>query len=1289
MGQMQFDRLRSTATAARRPLEQEGEPLIRPEDPSIGRQLGAAVGITNDFAIASRAIDEWTRERGEYDPDLQPGTLLANNPKYAWLLQAANDDDDLFDALHGAWNERDLFATADNFIERSEAFQDAYHNTALGIGGNALGILLSPSTYLPTVALKGAQVVGLSARAVHNARRASALRLALLEGTAQAGVGALEAVSDPSFGLGEIGVQAGFGAVAGGLVGAIAPGAALLDDLGPKVRPSTFSRATDTAEGVAGDIVEVEARALSAGVEDELPVGAGSPERAQSAFVLKDTILGPEFFRNAKQQVLNYLHVYGRGETRSANAVRAFGDLMGKMWHWDVPTRGEAAGLTVRGESVEAFKEIKLRSAIGGEMTATVRGAYNKMIQSTPALARTGWNRTVAVMPGGSAWWLKKPITRSEFNQFQAKIMRLMEHSRNDFDTAATKVIDQKFGPELDIKVKANVIEALREATNARIQAFRKVAEMVVEEQMDGWELVARNLENPAYIPQAYDVGRVLSREDALIERLLRAWGQRPPQEVIDDFLGKFAEDLGEGAPTAGAKWDDLTIEQREDIRQYMWAGRAEELIAAAEKEAARLDKLLKKGPKARTQEALEQAVTDAEAAWNRTNEKLARKLKDPRSVGASQKAILEELAGREEAWNQLRLVLDGVRAGRLKLKDIETRLAAARKATDNPRVRKALKKVAEVRKGGKKLKAAAAAKVAKVTQETSEFDLQKLATDMIKNITRSLDEGESAFGFNMMGDIAATGKAGRLHPRQIDWAELLEEGDEVLDEVLINDPDELFENYIETVGTRLGFKKAFGTFDPGEDVAKAVIDELPAEIRDQAGRIFNAMMDRSLGRHHLKGTGQYEGLRWTAQVLKSLNVASMLGTATFTLPGDVSVTALSREMAQGAVGKTIRDFLHLPMAHRKGTRLVDNLTEAGHAELAALIAGARNLANTSARQTRLMDTEKIIRGRGVGKPGTRIWKAARLVQAGARQASELMMDLNLMNFWNSGWNHMLRPAHIVNLRTMAAKGFDELPENLQAVLRSSGIDGAALSRLDAAFKTKGTVKADSVELPDISKWSKADKELLRQYVETRSMNGIIEPGLGDMPLFANDPMGSLMFQFQGFPFTAQQKMVRRMQQKGIHDTLVQQSMMLMFFASVTALAARHVATGSPEKLDFSKPGNLTQFIYDMILRSPMAVAGAGMWSELFVGMAGRPINTALGERIVPQRGRLAERDLGNILLGPGMATGQNLLTAIPEIGTDIAKGEFGSAGERAVGSLPLISTHFLWRALENSLEED
>ena len=111
----------------------------------------------------------------------------------------------------------------------------------------------------------------------------------------------------------------------------------------------------------------------------------------------------------------------------------------------------------------------------------------------------------------------------------------------------------------------------------------------------------------------------------------------------------------------------------------------------------------------------------------------------------------------------------------------------------------------------------------------------------------------------------------------------------------------------------------------------------------------------------------------------------------------------------------------------------------------------------------------------------------------------------------------------------------------------------------------------------------------------------------------------------------------------------------------------------------------MTQFIYDVALRSPFAVAALGTFAELGINMAGRPANAVLESlglpSVVPQNSRLRERNSLEIILGPGASTANNLMTGTTEAAAQLATGDPGDAGKR-LGRLMPFSSHYAVRTL-------
>ncbi len=1289
-----FDRLRANR-AAFRPEVHTGQSLLREADASQEAGFGAGFGMANDFAIGARALDVWQEERGPYDPDFQPGTFLQESEQYSWLLTAATHDDDLFDVIHDSQNEGDLVAIADRYQSRLDAYEAFSDNKTIGAIGFIAGIALSPSSYLPFGIIKGGQILGLAAKAAKNVRRVSASRLALLEGASQTSIAALEGVSDPSMGFTEIAIQGGAGAALGGALGALLPRAGLVDDL-PIVRAEkAFNRKQANAEKVAREASDGEvpvtksAGAQAAPDESDLHVPRADAARALGSGK-GNKIYGFEFMRSIKQRSQNWLTKY-EPTSEAGKAVTEFVDMLGRFVRWDQPTKGEELGLTTRRWGVEEIKEHEFRQKLKGDMDTAVRSAWQKLAVDAPELFKKGMNPIVMGQDRlriRNSWW-KPVLSRAEFDFFQAKTMRMLEAGM-DPETVTASVIRQNMG-ELDEATAAKLTKAVDEAIVGRRVFYDEMLRQAKAAGLDEDDIA---ILGNSYLPQAYDIGRVMGAEKEVIELLMENMRWNPPQEFIDAAAVKFGSDPDGGfdALKVGSKFEDLSQNDKDALR-FMINGQmqeqAQDFAEANLKKARKAMKVKKAEGVQAVMEIHAEKINVAQVKVERTKNTLSNKVKNPDKIKTTKAAILRRLKKQEEDLNSLQADMDTARKA---MKNFENWQSMLKEATTRGAA-KSRTNASKLLKAGQAAKAKVDKGAAKVQSPVELPDLKTLATNMVQNLSKSLNDGESAFGFNMMGHVGTTGKTGRMHPRQINWGMSLARGDGLMDEILINNMDQLAESYIEQVGTRIAIHRNFGTADPSEILEKTV-KRLPPEIRDEAMADMNAIMDRSLGRHHLKGTGVYESIRYGANVLKNLTVSTLLGSATFTLAGDVGMTHLSREMAQGAMGRTIRDFVLGLVSPAKKDRVgstIDVLLKSDKNTLAALMAGARNMANISSRQARMTDIDQIFQGKGLGTPGTALWKAGRLLQAGARNSAEIMMDINLMNHWNARWDMMLRTAHMTNLWDIGKKGFDKADPLLQAAMRSGGIDATKLKRITQLYNEKNVKVGDAI-LPDIDNWPKDVQMDMIRWVNSRSMNGIIAPGLGDMPRFVNDPLGSLMFQFMGFPYAAQQKMARRMRQRGMNDPLVTQSLMVMLLSSTLGMAARKVSTGRTEDLELDDPKKLTQFVYDVLVRSPMAVAGVGFWSELAINVGGRPANNLLETmglpQIAPQNSRLRERETLGIFAGAGASVLGGLFQSGTNAAADVASGNFGDAAGRFSHTAPFTS-HFLYRGLNAALEND
>jgi hypothetical protein len=420
--------------------------------------------------------------------------------------------------------------------------------------------------------------------------------------------------------------------------------------------------------------------------------------------------------------------------------------------------------------------------------------------------------------------------------------------------------------------------------------------------------------------------------------------------------------------------------------------------------------------------------------------------------------------------------------------------------------------------------------------------------------------------------------------------------------------------------------------------------------------------------------------------------VLKYLGSSGLLLPADTALIHISQESPN--ILKTGRQLIEALLPGKKIGKFRNWAQEMGQDTLQGIVLG-HNIASSGGFRSKVLEglTEDAT-ARGMGPVGSRLWNFTKEAGRMGRMGAEGMMIANGMNFWNGRQDMFLRMGVIGNMWDKGRKGFAGLEPGFATKIRTAGVTEKRFQRLMDEWSANVT-KFEGMHLPDIDKMSKGARDDLIMIVENFSANGIIAPGLGEMPTFANNPFGAIMFQFQGFGFAAQGKFARVALQKGLRDPLVMQAMLFMFSMSLVTDMAKAAQRGELDDYaeSWQSPEGATQHFYNMISRGPMAVASTNFAAELGINVLGRALNTGLERAgvspFIPQNHRLREREWWQIIGGPGVSTITDMGNAAVTGANVVGSGEFGESDWKAVKKIVPGTSHILYRGLENMLKDD
>ena len=335
---------------------------------------------------------------------------------------------------------------------------------------------------------------------------------------------------------------------------------------------------------------------------------------------------------------------------------------------------------------------------------------------------------------------------------------------------------------------------------------------------------------------------------------------------------------------------------------------------------------------------------------------------------------------------------------------------------------------------------------------------------------------------------------------------------------------------------------------------------------------------------------------------------------------------------------------------------------------------------------------------------GTRYKAVADILPAGGLQAGGKMRAVskwtdNVATFqaWASGMtamNQLIRGSFGVDfIRQVGVDVADykNLTASMKTFYARHGIDGEMAARIARRLDEDNLV-IEGFKFPRSSAWADKDPgawDTFRQAVQGAGDEALIDPSLGDQVFLRHYPMGRLLMQFQGFAYSALNKLYRPMvQEVRLHPTNIRP-----YFAAVLAIQMgsvsdfiRHAIRGEAEQWieDWETLEGTRDRMYAAFIRSPLAIGPLATLTDVFAAGFGGAINDMLqasgAGRVFPQAStKFREQQAFAPLLGPTMGQVNTLgrlgRTAL-EIPTD--PDAFGRFLEQASRRTPLFNVFYL-----------
>jgi hypothetical protein len=1256
----------------------------------------AAAGTFSDWGMASTGIAALTAEFGAADPDFHGQDLIKANKggEFDDIIPLIGQDDELAESLAFAENEAHFRSMIDAQREVMAESSAMAENPLLAVAGALVGLGVSPSTWVG--AGVAAKVGGLGWKGWQASRAANATRVALYEGTSQAALQRLENEGRPASGAGSVLLAGGAGAIAGGLVGAI---------MNPAAVAARASKAKAFDRAAAGTKLtdEGEPEFISVGAaktpEDSKIMGIDpdliDPDKAASLLQRSPyrVLRGFQALASVKSRHIGYLRHY-KGNAAVEDAIK----WMFRYYDNVLPTQGNLRGRAsdVSAEEYARMGQDELAKALSG-----VQQAHARIRDAFPAFVKSH-KRTITRInrdTGERLEELSKGLTVQQFERMVASAIKKVEAGM-DKKAAIGRVIEMNIGPKLEEPLGKALHDELTKSFDSINAYTTKRRADAIEHGLDEDGLLQKSIDEgrEAYLTQSHMVYDAMANKERHLDFLEYNMFDNPPQEWIDEMVEAILadpdlSDLAEGL-VKGVDWQTLPKEVQEFVKNTFAVTHLDDAVDKAVELEAAARKRLKAAKHQTTEAALatfQRRVDAADAAAVKSRKHLDAIREKHGSKSDRYRQQLKVLRKKDEAAIEAHKELKEIKR-LLRRKNGMDEITKRVNAGGAPAEKAALKIAKQAQEKAAKAVDKKEARLAKLILRKP----RDLATDLHRSITRSHAEGVDAHGFDMVMN-AETGKAGSVHPRVINMRRSILADDPEADEFVNQELAQVLRGYEKQVGGRLALARAFGTVRPEEQFSKLMdAPGMPAEVIEQLAADHRMLSEIALGRESLTGTGQTRAMRWTSQQFRKLNSVNFLGSVLAALLGDTGLVRLATESRsiKQAIKIMYRAFAPKLIGGRGGIKqMQDQFARFDKSAMSVMLLGGRNVIDPAnvQRSRRLLDDH--VMDNAISTPGTLMYDATAAIDKTLTFTSEWAMKLNFMNSWNTRIDGALR--EFVTQEIWKKAGTDLMEPGMQARLANAGLSPADIKRMvkaadDNQFDLEGTM------VPDVDSMSVEDQSLWFRAVNAYSANAIIAPGWADTPRYFHDSLGAMIGQFQSFPYTAQNRVVRRMMMKGIKDPSVYQSAMIMIAMTAMGTAGKKAATGDLETWmdNWESPQGATTNLYELFIRSPFAIAGSATVLETILlagGDAGnRLIEAAGGPKLLPEQSKFKAQNVIESLLGPSAVTARRGFGLVKNTFDMIADPSAETAGEVGKSALDLsIGSFHGVRMIETLLEDD
>lgn len=372
---------------------------------------------------------------------------------------------------------------------------------------------------------------------------------------------------------------------------------------------------------------------------------------------------------------------------------------------------------------------------------------------------------------------------------------------------------------------------------------------------------------------------------------------------------------------------------------------------------------------------------------------------------------------------------------------------------------------------------------------------------------------------------------------------------DEEIEDFLVSDVGEVMSRYARTMSADIEMTRRFGRPDPGEDLAKRIMDDANKQADDmpdgpakekflkQAEReagVVQTLVERVRGVDTRPADPSYMGLRRMGKVARDLNFVRLLGKVTLS-----SIPDLGRVFTQEGTARTMGVLL----------RGFGN----GFKEVRMGIKEAR-MAGTALDMWRSQTLSAVL------DVGARYGETSRAEKV-LDQGTQHFANFTGINRWNTalkGITSTLATSRLLSTTEKLLKGQKLTSREIRKLARS-GIDETMARRI-ADQAEHWEREADGIIFANTEAWTDgAAREAFRDAILRDVDNTIITPTAGDAPLWTSSEWGKTVFQFKRFSGAAVQRItVSALQER---DMVTLNGLMAMIGLGALSTALRDIAT--------------------------------------------------------------------------------------------------------------------------------